>query len=34
MSSSFEELVEVDEIGEKIAESVIRYFSQDIKTKF
>ena len=29
MSSSFEELVEVDEIGEKIAESVVRYFSQD-----
>ena len=29
MSSSFEELVEVDEIGDKIAESVVRYFSQD-----
>jgi len=29
MSSSFEELVEVDEIGDKIAESVISYFSQD-----
>ena len=29
MNSTFEELVEVDEIGDKIAESVIRYFSQD-----
>ena len=29
MSSSFEELVEVDEIGDKIAESVVSYFSQD-----
>ncbi|MBT5354777.1 MAG: NAD-dependent DNA ligase LigA [Flavobacteriales bacterium] len=29
MNSTFEELVEVDEIGDKIAESVISYFSQD-----
>jgi len=29
MRSSFEELVEVDEIGDKIAESVVSYFSQD-----
>ena len=29
MNSTFEELVEVDEIGDKITESVIRYFSQD-----
>ena len=29
MSSSFEELVEVDEIGDKIAESVVSYFFQD-----
>ena len=29
MHSTFEELVEVDEIGDKIAESVISYFSQD-----
>ena len=29
MNSTFEELVEVDEIGDKIAESVVNYFSQD-----
>jgi len=29
MRSSFEELVEVDEIGDKIAKSVVSYFSQD-----
>ena len=29
MRSSFEELVKVDEIGDKIAESVVSYFSQD-----
>jgi DNA ligase (NAD+) len=29
MNSSFEELFEVDEIGDKIAESVVNYFSND-----
>ena len=31
INSTFEELVEVDEIGDKIAESVVSYFSQDKK---
>ncbi|MDG1719194.1 MAG: helix-hairpin-helix domain-containing protein, partial [Flavobacteriales bacterium] len=29
MNSTFEELVEVDEIGDKIAESVVNYFSNN-----
>ena len=29
INSTFEELVEVDEIGDKIAESVVNYFSNN-----
>ena len=29
MSATFEDLIDVDEIGDKIAESVVHYFSQD-----